>query len=174
MREKVSLKEGVMFSIVKIGSKQYSVTLGSRIRVEKLTAKKGSYWVSKDILAVQDKQGGFLTGAPFVDKAQIKARVVRHGKSKKILILKKKRRKGYRRTQGHRQWFTELFVENLTDSKGQWLQQAAAKKKTSSTKEDSIKKQAQKKAAPKQNSAKKTKPKEKNKTDARKLSSSKN
>ncbi len=111
-----------MISTVRIGSKQYSVTLGSRIRVEKLDAKKGDTWISKEVLAVQDDKGGLTLGTPLVSQAEIKSRVVCHGKNKKVLILKKKRRKGYRRTQGHRQAFTELFVEALSDSKGQWVE----------------------------------------------------
>ena len=116
-----------MISIVRIGSRQYNVTLGSKIRVEKLDVKKGDFWTSKDVLSFQDDKGKFTIGEPFVNGAQIKAQVIRHGKTKKIIILKKKRRKGYRRTQGHRQLFTELFISALSDSSGKWTE---VKKKT--------------------------------------------
>ena len=109
-----------MISLVRFGSRQYHVTLGTRLRVEKLDVPKGKTWTSNQILATQDRQGNLTIGTPLVEKAQIKARVVRHGKAKKIIILKKKRRKGYRRTQGHRQQFTELFVEALSDVNGKW------------------------------------------------------
>ena len=126
-----------MFSILRMGSKQYNISLGSRIRVEKLDVKKGETWSSKEVLAFQDEKGTFTLGTPLVSKAEVRARVVRHGKAKKILILKKKRRKGYRRTQGHRQNFTELFVEALADSQGNWKEvekkKSSPKKKASSS-----------------------------------------
>ena len=109
-----------MTSIVCIGNKQFSVQLGSRLRVDKLPLKKGETWVGDQVLAVQNIDGTFLFGTPYLGKAQIKAQVVRHGKAKKVLILKKKRRKGYRKTQGHRQHFTELHVQALSNMKGEW------------------------------------------------------
>ena len=112
-----------MTSIVKIGSKQYSVSLGARLRVEKISAQKGSTWQGGQVLCLTHDKGQTQIGEPFIKKAQVKAQVVRHGKEKKVLILKKKRRKGYRRTKGHRQMFTELFVTALADAEGKWLEQ---------------------------------------------------
>ena len=109
-----------MISTIQIGSKQYNVSLGSRLRVEKLNEKKGALWTKGRVLAVLSDQGELTVGEPFIDKAKVKARVVSIGKAKKILVLKKKRRKGYRRTQGHRQMFTELFIEALSDAGGRW------------------------------------------------------
>ena len=130
-------KGGQMHSVFQIGSKQYNVTLGSRIRVEKLNAQKGDFWTSKEVLFVQDSKGAFAVGEPFVSQAQVKARVVRHGKAKKVLILKKKRRKGYRRTQGHRQLFTEIVIEALSDQTGKWVE---VKKKAKQNVEKQMKK----------------------------------
>ena len=112
-----------MISIVKIGAKQYRASLGARFRVEKLSAEKGSTWTGGKVLCLINEQGDSAVGDPFVEKARIKAQVVRHGKEKKVLILKKKRRKGYRRTKGHRQMFTEIFVTALADADGKWFEQ---------------------------------------------------
>lgn len=109
-----------MQSIILIGSKQYKVALGDFLKVDKLDIKQGETLVYDQIIAVADDNGVFTFGQPIVKKAQVKAKVIRHGKDKKILILKKKRRKGYRRTQGHRQMFSEIFIEALTDSQGEW------------------------------------------------------
>ncbi len=118
-----------MISTVLIGNKQFSVRLGSRLRVEKLQLNKGDLWLGKTVLAVQMDNGEAVFGEPFVKKAQVKARVVRHGKAKKVLILKKNRRKGYRRTLGHRQLFTEICVEALSNPQGQWTVKQTPKKK---------------------------------------------
>ena len=112
-----------MTSIVKIGAKQYSVSLGARLRIEKIPTPKGSIWQGGQVLCLTSDQGNTKVGEPFIEKAQVKAQVVRHGKEKKVLVLKKKRRKGYRRTKGHRQMFTEIFVTALADADGKWFEQ---------------------------------------------------
>ena len=167
-------KGGPMHSVFQIGSKQYNVTLGSRIRVEKLNAQKGDFWTSKEVLFVQDNKGAFAVGEPFVSQAQVKARVVRHGKAKKILILKKKRRKGYRRTQGHRQLFTELVIEALSDQTGKWVEIKKKAKKSSSPKESEKKaKQNVEKKVTKKQADGKTKVKSKAVSVEKKLSTKK-
>ena len=163
-----------MNSIFQIGSKQYNVTLGSRIRVEKLNAQKGDFWTSKEVLFVQDDKGALAIGEPFVSQAQVKARVVRHGKAKKILVLKKKRRKGYRRTQGHRQLFTELVIEALSDQTGKWVEVKKKAKKSSSVKESEKKtKQNVEKRVAKKQADSKTKVKSKAGSVEKKLSTTK-
>ena len=160
-----------MNSVFQIGSKQYNVTLGSRIRVEKLNAQKGDFWTSKEVLFVQDDKGAFAVGEPFVKQAQVKARIVRHAKAKKVLIVKKKRRKGYRRTQGHRQLFTELVIEALSDQTGKWVEVKKTAKKTSSGKEKT--KQKVEKQAVKKQVDSKAKVKSKTVTAGKKLSTKK-
>ena len=123
MREVFFSKRNAMISTILVSGKQFTVRLGSRLRVEKLPLKKGDFWLGKEVLAVQKDSGEMIFGEPFVSKAQVKARIVRHGKAKKVLILKKNRRKGYRRTLGHRQSFTEIHIEALSDSTGQWATQ---------------------------------------------------
>ena len=121
MREVAFPKRNIMVSTILVGNKQFSVRLGSRLRVEKLNVKQGDLWLGKEVLAIQKDNKEILFGEPFINKAQVKARVIRHGKAKKVLILKKNRRKGYRRTLGHRQLFTEIYIEALSDSTGQWV-----------------------------------------------------
>jgi len=123
-----------MISTILIGNKQFSVRPGSRLRVEKLNIKKGDLWLGKEVLAIQKDDEEAVFGEPFINKAQVKARVVRHGKAKKVLILKKNRRKGYRRTSGHRQLFTEIYIEALSDSAGQWITKTPQKSPTAKTK----------------------------------------
>ena len=144
MRETSVLERNTMISTILVGGKQFAVRLGSRLRVEKLDLKQGDTWLGKEVLAIQKEGDDTVFGEPFVDKAQVKARIVRHGKAKKVLILKKNRRKGYRRTLGHRQSFTELHIEALSDSAGQWVtkspQKASAEKKPKVKKAESQKK----------------------------------
>ena len=122
-----------MTSVVCIGNKQFHVQLGSRLRVEKLPLEKGEVYLGDQVLAIENSDGSFLFGTPYLEKAQMKAKVVRHGRAKKVLIVKKKRRKGYRKTQGHRQHFTELHVEALSNVKGEW-KTLSPKKKAATTK----------------------------------------
>ncbi len=123
-----------MISTILVGNKQFSVCLGSRLRVERLKLKQGDLWLGKEVLAIQNDSGEAIFGEPFISKAQVKARIVRHGKAKKVLILKKNRRKGYRRTLGHRQQFTEIHIEALSDSTGQWITQKPQKSSSATEK----------------------------------------
>ena len=143
-----------MISTIKIGSKQYSVSLGERFRVEKQDEKKGSLWTGAQVLALLSKEGELIVGKPFLETARVKARVLSHGKAKKVLILKKKRRKGYRRTQGHRQMYTELLIEALSDEKGQWYEWSPQKPRAK--KAGAKKPQAKKAAAEKTKTVKKS------------------
>jgi len=123
-----------MYIVIKRGSHQYRVKPGQFFRMEKLELSPGDIWQCQEVLAFQDKEGQLSLGKPYVDKAALHARVIRHGKGKKDLIFKKKRRKGYRRTKGHRQEFTELYVETFYSPSGEKVEQKLkkAKKSTSS------------------------------------------
>lgn len=106
-----------MFAIIQSLGHQYKVTPGSFVRLEKLPVEKGATWQTK-VLALQDDKGKLHIGKPFVEKTTVIAEVRRHGKSKKVLVFKKNRRKGYRRTQGHRQDFTEIYVQQIKTGSG--------------------------------------------------------
>ena len=109
-----------MYAIIQKGAHQYKVKAGAFLRVEKQSeSPAGQLFVSDKVLALSDKEGVLTFGVPYVVGAKVHFRVVRHGKSKKKLVFKKKRRKGYRRTKGHRQEFTEIYIETLSLPTGQ-------------------------------------------------------
>ena len=99
------------YAIVETGGKQYRVQVGDVLRVEKLEAEEGAEVVLDRVLMVRD--GGVRLGAPYVQGASVKARVLRHGRGRKIIVFKMKRRKNYRRKRGHRQPFTELRIMGI-------------------------------------------------------------
>jgi large subunit ribosomal protein L21 len=105
-----------MYAIIRTGGKQYKVQPGDVVRVEKLNQQLGSEFDLTEILAV----GGdnVLLGQPLVANAKVTVVVTKQAKAPKVIVFKKKRRQGYRRTQGHRQFFTELFVKSITSPDG--------------------------------------------------------
>ena len=109
-----------MYAIIQNGAHQYKVKAGVFLRVEKQSkSPAGQLLINDKVLALSDKEGALTLGAPYVTGAKVHFRVIRHGKSKKKLVFKKKRRKGYRRTKGHRQEFTEIYIETLSPPTGQ-------------------------------------------------------
>jgi large subunit ribosomal protein L21 len=95
------------FAIIKTGGKQFVVEQGSTVRIPSLAAEAGKT-VEIDALLTGD-QGG----APVVGAAKISATVVEHGRGTKFLVFKKKRRKHYKRTQGHRQGYTAIRIDSI-------------------------------------------------------------
>lgn len=106
-----------MYAIIRAGGKQYKVEAGDTVRVEKLEKNLGDTFDLAEVLMV----GGDKTfvGAPLVQNAKVTCVVTRQAKAPKVIVFKKKRRQGYRRMQGHRQLFTELFVKSITTPEGQ-------------------------------------------------------
>ena len=101
-----------MYAIVKTGGKQYRVTPGQTVRVEKLDGAVGDNVELGDVLLIGG-EGETQVGQPRVDGASVAAEIVEQGRSKKIIIFKKKRRKGYHKKQGHRQAFTGLKITEI-------------------------------------------------------------
>ena len=101
-----------MYAIVETGGKQYRVEPGSVIRVEALDAEVGSM-ITLDKVLLVNTEDKVLVGAPQVDSAKAVAEVMSHGRDRKVLVFKKKRRKNYHRTIGHRQPFTTLRIKEL-------------------------------------------------------------
>ena len=101
-----------MYAIIKTGGKQYRVQAGEQLRVEALAADVGAA-VSFDEVLLVGTGDGVKVGAPFVDGAKVKATVVSHGRGDKVKIFKLRRRKHYQRTQGHRQSYTELRIDDI-------------------------------------------------------------
>src|SRR5262249_9743658 len=105
-----SREDASMFAVIKSGGKQYRVTPGQTIRLEKVAGEVGSKVTLSEVLLV-DNDGKLSVGAPLVANASIEATVVENDRSKKILVFKKKRKKQYRRTRGHRQDFTAVRID---------------------------------------------------------------
>ena len=99
-------------AIIETGGKQYRVAEGDVIFVEKLDVEAGEAVKFDRVLAIIDDEGSVF-GKPMVDGATVSANVVKNGKSKKIRVYKMKPKKGYRRTQGHRQPYTKVQIESI-------------------------------------------------------------
>lgn len=101
-----------MYAIVRQGNHQYRVQPGDVIQIEKIDAEKGDEVQLEEVLLVHDGQK-LEFGTPVVGGAAVKAKVVRVGRGKKVVVYKFKRRKGYSKKQGHRQSFTEVRITGL-------------------------------------------------------------
>lgn len=101
-----------MYAIVQTGGKQYQVAPGDMLDVEKIDAAVGETVELSQVLLIRDGEN-LLVGKPTVENASIKAKVLTHDRRKKVIVFKLKRRKGYRRKQGHRQDFTRIRIEQI-------------------------------------------------------------
>ncbi len=101
-----------MYAIIRTGGKQYQVAAGDALRVEKLRGEVGDTVDITDVLLVVDGDS-VRVGQPLVDGVRVVARITEHGRSKKIIVFKKKRRKGYQVKNGHRQDYTALSIEDI-------------------------------------------------------------
>ena len=98
-----------MYAVVKTGGKQYRVSAGEKLKIEQLPAEVGSEIVLDQVLLIADGDAVRM-GTPLLAGAQIKARVLNHGRGDKVRIFKLNRRKHYRRSKGHRQNYTEIEI----------------------------------------------------------------
>src|SRR5256885_9526722 len=101
-----------MYAVVRTGGKQYRVSTGEKLRIEKLTAAVGSELVLDEVLLVGDGQA-LKVGTPVVKGASLKAKIVAHGLGDKAMIFKLRRRKNSKRLRGHRQPSTEIEVTGI-------------------------------------------------------------
>jgi large subunit ribosomal protein L21 len=101
-----------MSAIIRMGSKQMTVNEGDRIRVEKLGNQVGESVKIESVLAVI-RGGDAVYGKPFVEGASIEAKVVSHGRHKKVISFRYFPKKRIRVTRGHRQWYTELEIDKI-------------------------------------------------------------
>lgn len=102
-----------MYAVVVTGGKQYRVQEGDVLFVEKLDAEVDSTVELGEILAVSKADGELVVGKPVVEGASVTAKVLEQGKAKKVIVFKYKRKKDYRRKQGHRQPYTKVVVEKI-------------------------------------------------------------
>ncbi|HEY6863782.1 MAG TPA: 50S ribosomal protein L21 [Burkholderiales bacterium] len=101
-----------MYAVIKSGGKQYRVESGAKLRIERLSADVGAAVSFEEVLLVGDGDG-VKVGAPLVSGAQVKATVLAQGRGDKVRIFKLRRRKHYQKTQGHRQSYTEVRIDDI-------------------------------------------------------------
>jgi large subunit ribosomal protein L21 len=102
-----------MYAVVKTGGKQYRVSAGEKLKVEQIPADIGAEIVLSEVLLLANGEDLTL-GTPLISGAAVTAKVVSHGRGEKVHIYKMRRRKHYRKSQGHRQNYTELEIVGLT------------------------------------------------------------
>ncbi len=146
-----------MYAVIRTGGKQYKVKAGDMIKVDLLEKSKGDEFDMDQVLFVSGKTSH--VGEPTVAQAKVTVVVAKQDKSKKILVFKKKRRKGYRKVQGHRQDYTQLFVKAITSPDGESdsaeMRVAEKKEAKPATEKKAAKKTASKKKATKKKATKK-------------------
>lgn len=102
-----------MYAIIETGGKQYKVSEGEILFIEKIEAEDGNKVVFDKVLAVST-DAGLEVGKPYVEKAKVTAVVEKNGKGKKILVFKYNPKKGYKKMQGHRQPYTKIKIEKIS------------------------------------------------------------
>ncbi|MBC9794671.1 50S ribosomal protein L21 [Sinomicrobium weinanense] len=135
-----------MYAIVEIAGQQFKVAKDQKVFVHRLAEDEGAK-VSFDNVLLLDNEGDVTIGAPAINGASVEAKVVKHLKGDKVIVFKKKRRKGYKVKNGHRQALTEIVVENI-------LASGAKKSAPKKAKEEKVEKPATKKAPAKKAAAK--------------------
>ena len=131
-----------MYAIVEMAGQQFKVAKDQKVYVHRLQTEEGKKVIFDKVLLLEDS-GNVTVGAPVIEGAAVEAKVVKHLKGDKVIVFKKKRRKGYRKKNGHRQYLTEIVVEGIV-AKG--AKKAAPAKKTE---KQAAKVEAPKAAAPK-------------------------
>ncbi|WP_374505368.1 50S ribosomal protein L21 [Flavobacterium sp.] len=114
-----------MYAIVEIAGQQFKVSKDLKVYVHRLANEEGSK-VSFDKVLLLDDNGNVTLGAPAIEGASVEAKVLQHLKGDKVIVFKKKRRKGYKKRNGHRQYLTQIVIEGITTG---GAKKAAAPKK---------------------------------------------
>ncbi|WP_348797564.1 50S ribosomal protein L21 [Flavobacterium adhaerens] len=117
-----------MYAIVEIAGQQFKVSKDLKVYVHRLANEEGSK-VSFDKVYLVDDNGSITIGAPAIEGASVEAKVLQHLKGDKVIVFKKKRRKGYKKRNGHRQYLTQIVIEGITTG-GSTKKAAAPKKAT--------------------------------------------
>ena len=102
-----------MYAVIETGGKQYKVSEGDIIFVEKLEVAEEEVITIDKVVAVSS-ENGINVGAPYVSGASVSAKVLKQGKDKKVVVFKMKSKKGYRKKQGHRQPYTKIQIEKIS------------------------------------------------------------
>jgi len=101
-----------VFAVIKTGGKQYIVKPGDRLKVEKIEGQIGDTVEISEVLLI-NKNGEVKIGTPLVEGAKVIATIVEHGKAPKVIVFKKKAKKGYKRKRGHRQFYTTIEIKEI-------------------------------------------------------------
>ena len=102
-----------MYAIIETGGKQYKVTEGDIIYIEKLLAEADDEVIFDKVLALTDEDGNLTTGSSYVDGAKVTAKVIKNGKSKKIVVMTYKSKKNEKKKAGHRQPYTKVEIKSI-------------------------------------------------------------
>ena len=102
-----------MYAIVEIAGQQFKVSKDLKVYVHRLASEEGSK-ISFDKVLLLDDNGSITLGAPAIEGASVEAKVLQHLKGDKVIVFKKKRRKGYKKRNGHRQYLTQIVIEGIT------------------------------------------------------------
>lgn len=149
-----------MYAIVEIAGQQFKVSKDLKVYVHRLANEEGSK-VSFDKVLLLDDNGNITLGAPAIEGASVEAKVLQHLKGEKVIVFKKKRRKGYKKKNGHRQALTQIVIEGISVTGAK----KAAKKETAPAVEAAPAEEAPKKAkAPKAEKSEDAAPKAPKKT----------
>jgi len=103
-----------MYAIIQTGGKQYKVSPGDEIKVEKIKVEPGEVITIDKVLMVA-KDDGIEVGRPYLENTVVRAKILKHGKGKKIIVFKYKRRKNYKRKKGHRQHYSLIKIEAIEE-----------------------------------------------------------
>lgn len=101
-----------MYAIIKTGGKQYKVAKGERVTIDRLEGEFGTQIDFNEVLLISE-DGNINVGAPLIQGASVKAKISKQFRDEKIIVFKKKRRHNYRRKNGHRQYLTEVEIEEI-------------------------------------------------------------
>ena len=148
-----------MYAIVEIAGQQFKVSKDLKVYVHRLSNEEGSK-ISFDKVLLLDDNGNITLGAPAIEGASVEAKVLSHLKGDKVIVFKKKRRKGYKKRNGHRQYLTQILIEGISATSGKKVaakvekaevatEQLEAPKKAKAPKAAKTEEATPKKAAPK-------------------------
>jgi large subunit ribosomal protein L21 len=129
-----------MYAIVEIAGQQFKVSKDQKVFVHRLKGAEGEV-VNFDKVLLLDNEGQVTFGAPVIEGAAVTAKILRHLKGDKVIVFKKKRRKGYKKKNGHRQYLTEIVVEDVITSGFKPAKKKETKKKEVKTKKETAPKQ---------------------------------
>jgi len=124
-----------MYAIVDIAGQQFKVKKDQSIFVHRLQGSEGTKIEFDNVLLI-DNEGKITVGSPAVDGARVAAKILSHDKGDKVIVFKKKRRKGYQKSNGHRQSFTKILIQGILSKGETFVETAAAPKKAAKPKKE--------------------------------------